>query len=310
MVLLISMVTIHTYKKVTWIDLESPTREEVHDIMQKYGIHPLAAEELLLPTTRSKADRYDDFIYLILHFPAWKHSHRDTTQEIDFIIGKDFLVSARYDTVDPLHKFAKMFEVNSVLEHNEKIGEHAGYMFYYMIREMYHSLRDELEAIKDGLDDIEKKTFTGREKEMVFEISKTSRELLAFKHATVLHKEVLESFGDAAASFFSADFSHYVHALESEYEKVNKTIVSLSESLSEMRETNAALLETKQNEIMKTFTAVTLISSILTIISSWFLIDSPYRPFAESRHEFWIVGLIMLIVAIVVALLMKIRKWL
>jgi magnesium transporter len=304
------MINTHSYKDVTWIDLECPTRDEVREIMAKYDIHPLAAEELMLPTTRSKVDKYDDFIYLILHFPAWKHSHKDTTQEVDFIIGKNFIVTARYDTVDALHKFAKMFEVNSVLERNELVGRHAGYMFYYMIREIYHSLHDELESVRDSLEDIEKKVFTGKEKEMVYEISNISRELLAFKHATAFHQDILSSFSSASKNFFGEEFSHYVQAIESEYLKVQKAITSLHETLSEMRATNNSLLETKQNKIMMTFTAITIISSLLTIISSWFLIEAPDRPFKGMPNEFWYVGLVMFIVGIILALYMKVKKWL
>lgn len=304
------MINTYSYKDVTWVDLECPTREEVREIMTKYDIPPLAAEDLLLPTLRPKVDVYPDFIYLILHFPAWKHSHKETSQEIDFIVGKNYIVTARYDSIDPLHKFAKMFEVNSVLDRNALVGKNAGYMFYYMIREIYHSLGDELESIKDNLQDIEKKTFTGQEKEMVYELSNTSRELLAFKHATALHEEILASFALAAKPFFGATFVHYLDAIQGEYTKVNKTIISISESLAELRETNNALLEAKQSETMKIFTAITVVSSFLTIISSWFLVEAPDRPFADSRHEFWLIGLVMLVVAIIVSIIMRRKKWL
>lgn len=304
------MVHTYKYKSVTWVDLECPTKDEVRALMKEYDIHPLAAEELLLPTSRSKVDRYEGFIYLILHFPAWKHSHRDTTQELDIILGKKFIITARYETIDPLHKFAKMMEVNNVLHHNDIVGEHAGYAFYYMIREIYHSLHDELEAVKDGLDDIEAKTFRGRERDMVLEISKTSRELLAFKHAIALHEEVLGSFEVAAKDLFGQGYNHYIEAVMGEYIKVHKTVQGLNESLHELRETNNSLLETKQNKIMMIFTAVTLISSVVTVVFSWFLVDAADTPFNHSPHEFAYVGLIALVAAIIVALLMKLKRWL
>ena len=43
--------------------------------MKEFGIHPLVAEELRSPTLRPKVDLYDNFIYLILHFPAFQHTH-------------------------------------------------------------------------------------------------------------------------------------------------------------------------------------------------------------------------------------------
>ena len=60
------------YKEITWLDLESPTKEEVGQLAEEYGIHPLVSNELLEPSRRTKVDVYSDYIYLILHFPICK----------------------------------------------------------------------------------------------------------------------------------------------------------------------------------------------------------------------------------------------
>jgi magnesium transporter len=304
------MVNTYVFKNVTWVDLTSPTKDEIREIMLKYNIHPLAAEELLLPSLGTKVDVYDDFIALTIHFPVRKQSHRESNQEVDFIVGKNFLITARYDNIDALYKFSKMFEVNSVLEKNHLIGEHAGYMFYYMMREMYYSMKNEMEAIQDSLIDIEKKTFDGNERAMVMEISKVSRTLLTFKQVIALHDDLLHSFSDAAKNFFGADFDHYVSAIKHEYVKISKMMHGLSESLTEVRETNNSLLETKQNTIMTTFTAITVLSAIMTIVFSWFLIDAKDTPFRESPFEFTIVGIIAILAASFAAYMMKRNKWL
>jgi magnesium transporter len=304
------MVKKYTYKDVTWIDLESPTNEEVRVIMEEYNIHPLVAQTLVSPNIKPSIDVYEDFISLVLNFPAWKHTHKDTVQEMDFIIGKKYIVTARYDRIDAIDKFAKMFEVNSVLENKNRLGAHAGSVFFYMIKELYSSLDDELESLRDVLTDIEKKIFSGHEKRMVLKLSNVSRELLSFKHALSLHESILGNFGISAIKIFGENYSKSVEEIMGEYTKISKAIQGHYESLHELRETNNALLEAKQSEIMKTFTAITVISSFLTIISSWFLVEAPDRPFAEERHEFWMIGLVMLIVAIVLAVLMRWRKWL
>ncbi|HEY9480777.1 MAG TPA: CorA family divalent cation transporter [Candidatus Paceibacterota bacterium] len=295
------MIRTYTYKKATWVDVEDPTIEDVREIVQSYSIHPLAAEELLVPSARSKAERFDDYVYLALKLP---------TGEVDFIVGRDFIVTAHQGPVDSLHHFSKMFEVNSVLERNRELGEHAGFMFYYIIRALYYGLSNELESVREALTEIEAETFSGRERDMVFEISKVSRELLAFKHATALHEEVLSSFSLAARGFFPADFSHYLDDAKSECLKVHKEVHSLSESLHELRETNGALLETKQNKIMQTFTAITVVSAVVTIVFNWFLIEADDTPFAHSPHEFALVGAMALAAALLVVFIMMRKKWL
>lgn len=303
------MVKKYTYKKLTWIDVESPTTDEVRGLMGEYNIHPLAAEELLLPTTKAKVDVYGDHIYLALHFPAWKHSHKDALQEIDFIIGKDFVLTTRYDSIDALHKFAKVFEVNSILEKTE-MGKHAICIFFSLIEALYKSLNHELEFMSDVLSDIEKKVFNGQEKQMVLNLSQVSRELIGFKHATNGHIEILNSFKSASVKLFGEKWNDGNEEMLAECQKVIKSIESHTESLHEIRETNNALLETKQSEIMLMFTSITIISSVVTIIASWFLVESANTPFEGSPNKFWLVGVVMLVVAFALAILMKRKKWL
>src|SRR3989344_5289573 len=164
------MINKQEHNGLLWIDLENPTREEIREIMETYGVHPLVGEELLSPTLKPKVDLYPEYIYMILHFPAFRHSHGvKNEQEVDFIIGKKFLVTTRYDTVDPLHKFSKVFEVNSILDRSD-IGKHAGFIFFYMIRKLYKSIGHELDFVSDALSAAENRVFAGNEKEMVFEI--------------------------------------------------------------------------------------------------------------------------------------------
>ena len=59
------MITKRTCGNITWVDVESPARNEVRSLIEEYGIHPLVGEELLSPTLRPKVDIYDNFIYLI-----------------------------------------------------------------------------------------------------------------------------------------------------------------------------------------------------------------------------------------------------
>lgn len=277
--------------------------------MQEYDIHPLAAEELLLPTTKPRTQVYGDHIYLVLHFPAWKHTHKEVIQEIDFIVGKNFVITTRYDSIDALHKFAKVFEVNSILEKSD-LGKHAACIFVRLIEALYKSLHDELDFVGDVLDDIEKKVFNGEEKAMVFKLSQVSRELLGFKHATNGHMDILASFETASAKVFGAKWKHDDEEMISDCERVITAIEKHTESLREIRETNNALLETKQNEIMLMFTSITIISSVITFLASWFLIESANSPFQGSPNKFWLVGFIMFAVAGALAYLMRMKKWL
>lgn len=304
------MLTKYTHKDVTWIDLESPTREEIHKIMDEYSIHPIVAEELLMPTLKPKVELYDNSLYMILHFPAFRHTHSlEQNQEIDFIIGQNFIITTHYDTIDPLHKFSKIFEVNSILDKNE-IGTHAGFMFFFMLKKLYKALEHELEYINDALETIEDDIFNGHEKEMVISLSIVSRDLLNFRQALALHEEVLESFEEAVIKFFGKDFVHHIRSIIGEYYKINNTIKNHTDSLGELRETNNSLVSTKQNEVMKILTIMAFVTFPLSLIASIFGMNTKLLPIVGLPNDFWIVMAIMFMITISIFIFFKYKKWL
>ena len=303
------MIFRNTYRDLLWIDAERPTHEEIRALMEEFDIHPIVADELLTPSLRPKVDHYENFIYLILHFPAIRHSHANTSQEVDFIIGKKFIITVRYELLDPLHKFSKVFEVNSILDKSD-IGEHAGFLFFYMIRKIYSSLQHELSIIGERLKDVEEKIFGGQERAMVQSLSNTHRDLLTFHRAMRLHKPVLLSLGIACEEFFGKDFRHYTDNIVGEFYKVEELMEDQKEVLNDLRATNDSLLSTKTNEIMKALTATTFLMLPATLIAQVFSMNSRDIPIVNLPHSFYIIIAIMLVVASCTFVFFRSKKWL
>jgi magnesium transporter len=302
---------VHRYEhhNLLWIDLESPTSDEVRGVMDEFHLDPAVAEELLLPSLKPKVERYKSYLYLILHFPTFKHTHSsDNNQEVDFVIGKNFLITTRYDTIDPLHKFSKIFEVHTIL-HKEDVGEHAGFLFYHMLRKLYRSIEHELDFMRDELLDIERNIFAGQEREMVESLSKVSRGVRNFKEVTAKHRSVLESF-EKESDFFGNNFSYHARTILGQYLQIQNDIAAHADSLTELRETNNSLVSTKQNEIMKTLTIMAFITFPLTLLTSILGMNTDYLPFVGLPGDFWIVVGIMIMLTSIFFIFFKYRKWL
>jgi magnesium transporter len=305
------MVQKHNVKGIEWVDLESPTNAEIHDIMRSYDVDPAVAHDLALPTMKPRVERYGDTVYVIMHFPAWKHSKEQKHQEIDFIIGKNFIVTARYESIDAIHRFSKQCEVDSILNKDHaKNPLHGGHVFYLLLKELYASLEDELDFIRDSLHDVEDNIFAGHEKEMVQKLSFVSREILLFQNATVHHRDILENYRRLVKSIFEDGHDLYVESIESTLARVIRTTESHYHLLVELRRTNDSLLESKQSHLMQIFTFITLSTSVMNIIASWFLVDSAGRPFYHNYNEFWYVGAVMGLSCLFLFIIMKWKKWL
>jgi magnesium transporter len=303
------MISRYNYKKLVWIDVPSPTQEEVRQLMEEFNIHPLVADELLEPTLRPKVDLYDDHIYLILHFPTISHKHDGGhDQEIDFVVGKDFLITTHYDHIDTLHEFSKKFEVSSILE-KANIGNHAGYILFSILRELYRMLDRELDHINHDFGDIESKIFSGNERDMVTAISRLNRDLLNFKQALRPHKEVLESFEIAGAKFFGKDFDYYLRTIIGDFYKVSNILDGHRETLLELRRTNDSLLTTKTNETMKFLTIMAFFTFPLSLVAAIFGMGARATPILGSTNDFWIILGLMAAGAVSMFGFFKYKKW-
>lgn len=301
------MISRYKYHDLVWVDLERPSHEEVRQVMEEFEIHPIVADELLTPSLRPKVDRYENFIYLILHFPAIRHSHTNSSQEVDFIIGKKFIITVRYELLDPLHKFSKVFEVNSILNKSD-LGEHAGYLFYYMIRKIYSSLGHELAIVGERLRDVEEKIFQGEEREMVIQLSAVHRDLLEFHRALRLHRGVLQSLGSTCEEFYGKDFRHYTDDIVGEYYKVEETLEDQKEILTELRSTNDSLLTTKTNETMKLLTVTNFLILPAALIASIFGMNAIAMPIIGSPFDFWKIIFLMAIAVMMTILFFRRKK--
>ncbi len=298
----------YQHNGITWIDLENPTRQEVIDVAAEFNLDAFTAEEMLAPSLRPHVDIRDNYVYLILHFPAVRHAHKHREQEIDFVVGRSFLITTHYDTVEPLQKFTKVFEVNAALEMGVE-GDSAGHVFFYLTKRLYRAVEHEVEYVRRELSNIEEHIFSEHQIAMVSAISRAARNLLNLRQTIEPHRDVWKSLDADGAAFFGDEFRPFIRALEGEYYRVHNHIMRNTDSLHELRETNNSLLTTKQNETMKIFTIMAFVTFPLSLIAIILDMDSVHNPLHNMPYDFWIVIGIMVATATVMFAFFKKKNW-
>ncbi len=323
------MIQKYPYKDLTWVHAESPTSEEVAALIKEYNLHPLVGEDMLSKFSRPRSERYRDYIYLVLRIPirskmpatAKGHTHNAyfiDEKEIDFVIGKNFIVTSEFSVIEPLHNFSKVFETDSILNGSAKAGSaenmrvegsHAGFIFYYMMKRIYSFMLNDLANMQQSILNVETEIFSGNERHMVEELSNLSRELLDFKQASNTHREVIEAFAPMAGVFFGLDFRQYIEDILKEYAKIHELTTNNRELVNELRDTNDSLLSAKQNEVMKVFTVLAFCTFPLTLIASVFAMRTDYTPIVGQPYDFQIIVGIMITVALSLFGWFRHKKW-
>ena len=303
------MITTHKYKILTWVDLESPVVEDIKILMQQYNIPPIVADELLKPTIRPKADIYGNIVYLILHFPIYDISRKVSEPcEVDFILGKNFIITAHYKSIIPLHELVKIFEVGILLKENH-FAKSVGRLTFLITKKLYDYALRQLEHIHNKISEIEERIFTGQEKEMVKEISYVQRDVLEFQRAIHAHGSVLKSLYETDPKITGKDFTHYLNGMLAELARVENLLDSSKETIELLRDTNDSLLSSKTNEVMKTLTVMAFVTFPAMFLATLFSMNTTWLPIVGVPGDFWIVLILMLAGAFTAFTFFKRKKW-
>ncbi|HEX5774807.1 MAG TPA: CorA family divalent cation transporter [Candidatus Paceibacterota bacterium] len=304
------MVTRHACGKVTWVDLEAPTFDELSEVMREFNIDPRVEEEITTPTPYPLTLAASDCLYLILHFPTTDPSGGTRDQEVDFIVGKDFLITARYEVIDSILTLHRVFEAEGLIGSSKHVR--ADTVLEQILQRLYGAIREEMERVASNLDRIERDIFSGRERQTVRAISEVARVLLRFETVLARHEEPLDAFLAHAASsdFFGKSFGDSAARIRAEHDHVAALVSSYRAVARELRITNDSLLTSSQNEVMKTLTMMAFILAPASVLAGLFGMNMPNIPLAQHPYGFWIVVCLFFAISGGFYLVFKLKKWL
>ena len=81
-------------KSLKWHHILEPNDDDFQFIRDSYHFHPLDIEDCRSVNQRPKIDIYDDYYFLILHFPNFDRWNRFLkTREVKIFWGKDFIIT-------------------------------------------------------------------------------------------------------------------------------------------------------------------------------------------------------------------------
>lgn len=304
------MIFRHKYRGGVWIDLEQPTADEIRDIADELQISKRIEKEIIAPTPAPLAAIDANAALLVLHFPAHGSEDGETSnQEIDFIVGNRFIVTVRYEIVAPVYHLKKLLETQELIAGRDSVT--TDILLEVLFAHLYTSVRNHTNHIASRLERIEKDMFDGRERTTVRSISNMNREFLHLQAALANQEGPLERFLKALCErgSFGMAFAERTSRILAERTQVARLVETHRAVGAELRETNSALLESRQNEIMKTLTTITVIVFPLELIAVIFAMHLPGTPLVDNPNGFLIVISSMLLLAALMTFFFVKKRW-
>lgn len=292
-----------------WLDASNPEREEVRALAERFDLDLTIAEDILQPASGAYSATGEHYVFIALHLPIPNHDTNIVGEaELDILIGKDWLITAHNDPIPALEEVLQVMHTEQTHNHHAPLKPVEGAAL--MLATLYRSLHDELTFMRGRIDHIEQRIFEGRERDMVEELSKVSRTLLSFKRTLLPHQNTLHEATQNLEGVFGGHSQNALMRSIDRQRALWAELVALEDIVRELRETNTALLYTKQNEIMKNLTIMAFVTFPLSLIAGIFGMNTVHTPLLGIPGDFWIIFGAMVLLTLLFFTFFKVKRWL
>jgi len=291
---------------VRWLNLEKPREADREWLEREFGFHPLAIEDVASRNQRPKLDAYDDYLFIVLHFPVFdKTQERLLTAELDLFVGPDFLITLPDQNLPPL---AAMFERYREREHyrEDVFSKGTGYLLYKIVDTCVDASFPMLRRMGDKLDRIEDDIFEGRSAKIVRDISNAKQEIINFRRVVRPMRAVLRDLERTKQRYLAEDLDIYFDDITDAAERIWDVLENYKEVADALEDSNESVLSHRLNESIRVLTAFSVAMLPLTLIASVFGMNVTLPGQNGSIAEFWLITLIM--VAILAGVLLFFRR--
>jgi len=256
-----------TNKSLTWIDIQKPTRDKMSTLEQLYPFHELNIEDCLSKIQIPKIDRYEDHIFVILHFPTLdKEKSIPRTTQLAIFAGFDYLVTVQQGELKPL---TEMFQICKVNEKQREsfMGTSSGYLLHSIIDLLVDDLLHVLMKLEGNLDDIEEVVFD--EKVAVAkEISLLRREITTLRRVVIPLKRIILDLSKDIQKFSEEDLTLYFDDVKDHIDKVIEVLEESKETIEIFKDTDFMLSTEKSNKILAVLTILFTLSIPATVVAA------------------------------------------
>ena len=262
----------------SWLDRVNPPLDEIDAVMTKYNFHELDRDAILEANQYARLDAYDDYIFLVLHFPKYDaNSERYIQNELNIFVSRDYLITFRYYQSSTMRRLFERYETD---QKNWK-QESPAILLYAIIEAYLDKTMKMLEWFAKDLKILERELFSARGNETIRNIMTKKRNIITLKHMMKPQILVLRMIENQMKARFSDEVELYFENLEDKLDKIFSETQLLQENIDSMEDTLKSIFELDSNTTIKYLTTFSAFMLPLTVLTGIFGMNIPVWHFDE-----------------------------
>jgi magnesium transporter len=294
-----------------WVKIERPGSLEQAWLEENFEFHALDLEDVLSRNQRPKIDVYDDYLFIVLHFPIFDRSARRLgAGELDLFVGPGFLVTIPNQPLQPVeYLFERCRQKEEMRE--QLFSRGSGYLLYRLVDDGFDYCFPMLRKIGNKLDALEVEIFEGRSEEIVRDISNVKQEIINFRKVIRPQRPVLRDLERVKQRYLAPDMDLeiYFDDIVDAHERIWDMLENYKEVVEALEDTNESVISHRVNDILRVLTSISVIVLPLTFIASLWGMNVGVPGEGDPEDFYGIVGVCVVVLIAMLAFFRR-RGWL
>lgn len=295
--------------KTTWIDIFKPNAADIEVLKKHHAFHPIILEELLQPSARGRVEHYKEYLFVVYHIPVYDPKTRTSRRaEIDILVTKNSFILVRYEQLEQIDAFINEIGRNAQLQ-KELLGGESFMALYRVMEEIIKFSLRQLRHVEEQVHYVATEIFSGRETELLKNISYIKRNILDYRLIVRPHDSMFHSLRENGSTFWGEKSRVYLADLVGDNLKVTQNLENYFEIIESLENTNGQLLSAATNATIQRFTVLAFLITIPLFFI--FLTDNHFgQTLIGSTGTFWTVLVLIFVLVGALAVVFKKKKML
>ena len=251
-----------------WLDLGSPSDDQIRHLGDLLGLHPLAVDDSLHFGQRSKLDVYGEKALLVLQGgreqkPEDENDH--PLEEIHCYLCGDYIVTLHRGPYPELDRLVPMFQQASADKSEQ-------YFVYKIVDAIVDSFFPILADLDEEIDDLEDEIVAGAKGQQLQEIFRLKRLLLRLRKAVVPMRDVFARQADQIVDLagLETDSRDYFRDVYDHLIRITDELDSYQEMVAGCTDLYLSTVANRQGEISKQLTIIASVFLPLSFLTGFF----------------------------------------
>lgn len=281
-----------------WIDADV---DDLVELQPLFSLHDLAVEDCLSEEEqRPKIEIYENHYFIVVN------SIRFDDEEIflralNVFLGRHFIITVTKQKINELRS------LKPILWEQEVSGpDRFLYLLIDLVVDNYFVVGDRIEA---KIEKLEEDILMHTKKSHLNEIIGLRSEILWLKKVLGPQKDVINTLNKKDLRLIDDQLQKYFSDIYENAVKISETFDTYRDLMSNLREAYQSSIANRANEIMRVFTAMTVIFMPLTIITGIYGMNFDNIPEIHWKYGYFMILGIMLVLGLGMVVIFKKKDW-